>query len=390
MHSGGETKSELITESSPTYAILKKLKLEVGENSNVIRKVLFFCSITWVPLLIITLIEGNALNKNIQLPFLIDYVIYTRFLISLPVIFVAEKFIRFETSNAVSHFVNSGIITGDNEKLYADLVSKYSRLLNSKIIEQFLLVATYVQLFVLRAVTDSSVDESSWKYLSDGSATAAWYYFAYVSAPILQFLILRMLWRFIMWGWFLFKVSRMDLNLTPINPDKSGGLAFLGVAQVSFGILGFAQGANYSSEIAQRIILGGASVEDFKFPVLIAIILVVQIYMSPLFFFSRKLIKLKLKGLIEYGVLANKYTSSFDNKWIRGGAGNEELLGTGDIQSLNDLIGSYEQIQESRFVPFNLRNFITMALMIAVPFFPLVLLKIPLSEVLKGLAGFIL
>lgn len=55
-----------------------------------------------------------------------------------------------------------------------------------------------------------------------------------------------------------------------------------------------------------------------------------------------KLIALKEKGRLEYGVLSMVYSKSFDQKWIQKTLPVEEpLLGSGDIQSLADLSNSF-------------------------------------------------
>lgn len=47
-------------------------------------------------------------------------------------------------------------------------------------------------------------------------------------------ILLRWIWRFLIWADFLFRVSRLSLVLRPGHPDLAGGLGYLGVAQQSF------------------------------------------------------------------------------------------------------------------------------------------------------------
>src|SRR5262245_7410055 len=97
-----------ISENSPSNRLFRKMRLERDDDTSVIRKILLFSMITWLPLLIITYFEGNALNNNIKIPFLYDYVTYTRFLISLPLLLIAEKLTRIEVKQSVLHFASSG------------------------------------------------------------------------------------------------------------------------------------------------------------------------------------------------------------------------------------------------------------------------------------------
>ena len=59
---------------------------------------------------------------------------------------------------------------------------------------------------------------------------------------------------------------------------------------------------------------------------------------GPLLMFTPRMAAAKGKGLAEYGLLAQRYVENFEQKWVcREPFSSEELLGTGDIQSLADL-----------------------------------------------------
>lgn len=47
-------------------------------------------------------------------------------------------------------------------------------------------------------------------------------------------LLLGWLWRILIWGLFLFRVSRLDLQLVPTHPDLVGGLQFVGESLRAF------------------------------------------------------------------------------------------------------------------------------------------------------------
>jgi hypothetical protein len=65
----------------------------------------------------------------------------------------------------------------------------------------------------------------------------------------------------------------------------------------------------------------------------------------------------------------------FRDKWIPADSVNsEELLGSGDIQSLADLGNSFTVVQEMRLVPFTLKDVTRLAAATAAPMVPLLLL----------------
>ena len=78
--------------------------------------------------------------------------------------------------------------------------------------------------------------------------------------------------------------------------------------------------------------------------------------------------------------LASRYTRRFEEKWFRGGASDEELLGSADIQSLADLGNSMGVVQEMRLVPFGWRDVTRLVTITAVPFLPLLLTIFSLED----------
>ena len=95
----------------------------------------------------------------------------------------------------------------------------------------------------------------------------------------------------------------------------------------------------------------------------------------------------KRTGLREYGILASRYVREFDFKWVRRGKANEQLLDSGDIQSLADLGNSFQVIRDIRPFPFGRDTVIQLIVFPLIPVFPLVLTMIPLEELIKKLLG---
>jgi hypothetical protein len=90
----------------------------------------------------------------------------------------------------------------------------------------------------------------------------------------------------------------------------------------------------------------------------------------------------KRKGLADYGLLAQRYVESFDQKWVRESLPSTELLGTGDIQSLADLGNSCQVIREMRIVPFGLQDISRLAIATAAPLAPLLLTIFSFEELI--------
>jgi hypothetical protein len=78
----------------------------------------------------------------------------------------------------------------------------------------------------------------------------------------------------------------------------------------------------------------------------------------------------------------------FKRKWIIDRTdsvprSHHTLLGTGDIQSLNDLGGSFDTAESTRAIAFGTRTLLAVALGCIVPMLPLLLATTPTSEILR-------
>jgi hypothetical protein len=113
---------------------------------------------------------------------------------------------------------------------------------------------------------------------------------------------------------------------------------------------------------------------------------IVVFVLSPLTVFTPQLERAKRRGLGDYGRLASRYVEGFEEKWVRPRASSEEeLLGSGDIQSLADLGNSYTVVKEMRLTPFGLKDVTRLALVTAAPLLPLTLMIFSLEELVTRL-----
>jgi hypothetical protein len=86
-------------------------------------------------------------------------------------------------------------------------------------------------------------------------------------------------------------------------------------------------------------------------------------------------------------VLAEDYAGGFEGKWLRGKGPTDELLGSSDIQSLADLTTAVGVVREQRIVPASPRMLMNLGVVALVPLAPLVLFKIPLTELAGQIFG---
>jgi hypothetical protein len=189
--------------------------------------------------------------------------------------------------------------------------------------------------------------------------------------------------RLFIWFRFLWHVSRLNLKLVPTHPDRSAGLAFLGKSAYAFSPILFAQGAMLAGVVGSRVLYGGESLLSFKLQAGGFVAFFIVAILAPLLMFTPQMARAKRKGLADYGLLAQRYVDSFEQKWVRRDPEpSEELLGAADIQSLSDLGHSYALVREMRLVCFGLEDISRLAAATAAPLLPLLLTIFSLEELI--------
>jgi hypothetical protein len=225
---------------------------------------------------------------------------------------------------------------------------------------------------------------SSW-HTTSGGLTAAGYWYAILSTPVLRFLIYRWIFRYFIWAVLLWRISRLHLILPPTHPDHAAGLNFLGLAQKHFGILFCALGCVFAGRMTNDMIFEGARLTSFRFTSVGFIVLSVIVGILPLVLLAPKLSKVRKAGLLEYGKLAQSYAQSFDRKWVHyAERPTEPLLGTGDIQSLADLGNSFALVEAMAIAPITKRLMLQLAAQAALPLLPVIVLGTPTPELVRA------
>jgi hypothetical protein len=108
---------------------------------------------------------------------------------------------------------------------------------------------------------------------------------------------------------------------------------------------------------------------------------------APLLLLVPTLRPVKIRGLLEYGALANGYTQTFDAKWVHGRwPEGETILGSSDIQSLADLGSSYAIVRGMRAIPIDKGTLIGLAVAAVLPMVPVLILGTPADQLILTVA----
>jgi len=298
----------------PTYDFLYRFRLVRFSLPNILRRIVVLVAATWLPLVLLSLRDDLALGHHVRIPLLLDFATYGRFLLALPLFVMAEIVIDPGIRLAVRQFVDAGIVQNGVLPAFENVLKRAQKLRDSSLPELILFLLAFLPVFLFGHEWSAGAI-SSWHTTPQGLTAAGWWYAAF-SAPVLRFILYRWAFRYFVWAALVWRISRLDLVLTPTHPDRAAGLNFLCIAQQTFGILFCALGCTFAGRMANSMVFEGAKIESFKLLMAGFVVLSLIVSLLPLALVAPKLFIVRRKGLLEYSKLASSYTQSFDRKWV--------------------------------------------------------------------------
>ena len=386
-----ELKFEL---GGPAYRLMQRIGLIKDGGPSLGRRVVGFLLITWVPLLLFSLIEGRALGPTPRESLLLDFATYARFFLAVPLIFLAEVVAGPRLRAAGLHFVQGNFVRPEDLPAVEAAIVRAARRREALLPELVMLGIALFGAWYSTELVSGGTTTPTWSSATATGGTGlslAGLWYRCVALPILQFFMYRWLWRLIIWTLFLRDLSRLPLNLVASHPDRAGGLGFLGNAHLSLAIFPLAFSCVLSAHVAFQIYFEAVPINTFRAVFVVYLVLMELICLGSLLLFAPLLARARRAGLRDYSILADTYNRAFHQKWVAGEAPPDEpLLGSADIQSLADLGNSFGVIREMRIFPFSQQQILQIAVIASLPGLPLIFLVMPVGELLKLLAGALL
>ena len=193
----------------PLYQFFIHARINTDTLGLLKRRVLVISLFTWLPLLLLSVFAGQSIDDAIKVPFFYDIDVHVRFLVALPLLLVAELVVHQRIRLIVLQFIERGIVPKQAQPQFEAIIGSAMRLRNSMVIEILLIVLVLTAGHFLW--TSQLVLETATWYAAlverQHLFTPAGYWYAYISIPIFQFLLLRWYFRIIIWMRFLWQVS---------------------------------------------------------------------------------------------------------------------------------------------------------------------------------------
>jgi hypothetical protein len=376
----------------PLFQLLRVARLSDDALGLLRRRIVSAVLIMWVPLLVLSSLQGGVIGPGRRVLFLDDIGLQLRFLVVAPLLIYAELEVHERLRPLVDEFQVRNLVKPHHAARFAEAVSKATRLRNSVAAELLLLAFVYVAGEYFTFHRYRTTGAGAWHAIASGAGqlSFAGLWLVLVSLPLLQFLLLRWYFRLFIWAQFLWRVSKLDLDLSVNHPDKAGGLGFLADSLIAFVPIAMAHGVLFAGAIADAVLRRGATLVEFEVEIIAGLVFLIAVFAGPLMVFGPLLARVKRDGLREYGALGQTYVRGFSDKWLAGAPCEEPLVGSGDIQSLADLGNSYGVAEQMRIAPIRPSVLIYFVLAFLAPIAPLVLTLMSPEKLIGQLIGIIL
>ena len=350
------------------------------------RRALVAILVAWVPLAILSALEGLALGRTRHESFLLDFAAYGRYVIAIPALVYASAAVLPRITKVVRHFVDSGLIAEADRGRYEALVASTRRLVTTRWADAAIVIVAYV-VTAVRSPQLYPSDLSTWVApISDGTAhvSLAGWWRTVISQPLLQALLGVWLWRVLLWTRFLLQTSRLPLRLIATHPDSLGGLRFTLMPIRGFAFVAFAIGALFAGSVAESVIVDGQPLWAFRFQIVAHVLAVLVMFAGPELVWRQPLIRLQGWGTLHYGRLASEMGRAFQERWLaEGHRADAEALEAEDFSATTDLYSITANVRSINVRVLDMKAVMPLVAASLLPYLPIVFAVMPLDDILK-------
>lgn len=356
--------------------------------SRMVPSAIFAVAIAWLPPAILAAHHGADAQRR----FLTDCAAQSRLLVVVPLLMLTEPRLAARLMTVARKFREEGLVKEEEWPRFDRAIRALERRGDTLIVR----IVTIVLVYIFVAATLSVIAASQlmpWCFGSRGilnfSLAGSWY--ALVSLPIVLLVLLRWVWRQFVWLWFLFILSRMDLQLIPAHPDREAGLILVEQCIWQYMPFSFAVGTIVAGGVANRVLYLHQSVESFRYAPLAVIMLVIVLCAGPLCVFWGTLRRTRRRGIFQYGALATGMGRQFEEKWLATPSNpRDDALAMTDFSATIDLYSIVANVQQTKSVPIGMRSIARLSGAALAPAIPLALIVFPFDLVVKEVFKFLL
>jgi hypothetical protein len=209
-----------------------------------------------------------------------------------------------------------------------------------------------------------------------------WY--ALTGIPLFEFLLWRSLLRWAIWARILFGLSRLQLDLVVMHPDRRGGIAFLRLPSIDYcAVFLFAVASVLCAEWGEKVTFE-ATLASVSPLLLIFAAAATLIAFGPLLAFTPRLLRIRREGLVAYSAVATEHGRRLHERVVRE---RDQPVDSSDVQASAAIADNYRETAD-RLRPFlfDERDLLQLLAATLAPVVPMLLAYVPREDLVKLVA----
>jgi hypothetical protein len=316
---GTETLGDFrIARGGPFYELQKRLGLLHEQALRAVRRASLFVGLSWGVPLLLSAFAGDAIGPAATRPFLLDFGAWARFLVAIAIFVLMERMVEERLRVHLRHFIRAPLLAPRAVPAAAAAVVRALRRRDGRLAELVCVVAAY-GLTVAGIAAALEGAHSSWLVTvgpEGARLTLAGWWCALVGNPLFWFLLLRWLWRHLVWGLLLHDLAALDLRLVATHPDGNGGLAFIGHYPNAFAAFVFGISCVLGAAVAHALLDGELATATYGYVMGAWLAIVMVLFEAPLMAFGKPLRKLKETTLLAASAGSTRHERAVERKLL--------------------------------------------------------------------------
>jgi len=363
---------------------LRRLHLVPADGLGTVRRALFLALLTWLPIAAWSVVNGRFMSVVTGEPLFQHFGVHVRCLLAIPLFILAEGSLHKAVQRMLAQFRVSGAVSPELGDRFDATLAAVRGLRDSSMPWVFVAGAAIAWALIDHPLVQD--DTMAWAFGADGSLGFGGWWFAYVVRPIFIALVLGWLWRILLVTLWFWKVGRLGLALVPTHPDRLGGIAFVEKLPGAFALVTFALAAVISSRWAHEIEYHAATLQSFKLPAAVFVILWTLFALLPLLALAPALIAARARAIPAYAALVGEQGRLVHRRWIlREAVPDAPILDAPEIGPVADANAMYDAVKKMQGVPLGKGVVLKVLVPMALPMIVVAALQVPLKEILLKL-----
>lgn len=300
----------LASHGGPFFELQRRLNLLRDSALQVGQRAVVFVALAWGVPLILSLLEGRAVGPGESGPYLLDPGAWSRFVVGVALFVLSEQAVEENLRSKLGQFVRAPLIEPSAFAQAAAAVALALKQRNSRVAE-LLCLGIALLMSIGGYVRFTGYEPTGWTTqlsATGRSLTLAGWWALLVSSPLFTFLLVRGLWRHLVWSLLLRRLAELDLRLVANHPDGKGGLGFIADYPNAYAMFVFGVSSAIAVALSQTVFEAGITSQVFAGVLAVWLALVLALFAFPLQAFSAPLSVLKQQSLQLYGAQATRHS----------------------------------------------------------------------------------